>query len=206
MLIASFNYTRSPSAELDHITLTAVSICAGPWQRGELVGSRPFSHILPQYFSHKTATANTNPSNKTSRDVCRCLILAAQCVSANVGECLILAAECVSASVGECLILAAECVSANVGESNLTHWQTDRRTNVTSLTSLLAIFATELKNVCSMQRRSCLRHCATSRKVAGSIPDHDIGIFHWLHVSGCTIALGSIQHRTEISPGDISYG
>ena len=28
------------------------------------------------------------------------------------------------------------------------------------------------------QRRSWLRHCATSRKVAGSIPDGVIGIFH----------------------------
>jgi len=27
--------------------------------------------------------------------------------------------------------------------------------------------------------RSCLRHCATSRKVAGSIPDGVIGIFHF---------------------------
>jgi hypothetical protein len=26
--------------------------------------------------------------------------------------------------------------------------------------------------------RGWLRHCATSRKVAGSIPDHVIGIFH----------------------------
>jgi hypothetical protein len=27
--------------------------------------------------------------------------------------------------------------------------------------------------------RSWFRHCATSRKVAGSIPDGLIGIFHW---------------------------
>jgi len=30
----------------------------------------------------------------------------------------------------------------------------------------------------SMQWRSWLRHCATSRKVAGSIPDGVTGIFH----------------------------
>jgi hypothetical protein len=29
-----------------------------------------------------------------------------------------------------------------------------------------------------------LRHCATSRKVAGLIPDDDIGIFHWHNSSG----------------------
>ena len=37
--------------------------------------------------------------------------------------------------------------------------------------------------------RSWLRHCATSRKVAGSIPDGVIGIFHWLYPSGRTITL-----------------
>jgi hypothetical protein len=28
-----------------------------------------------------------------------------------------------------------------------------------------------------------LRHCATNRKVAGSIPDCVIGLFHWSHPS-----------------------
>ena len=32
--------------------------------------------------------------------------------------------------------------------------------------------------------RSWLRHCATSREVAGSIPDCVIGIFHWYNPSG----------------------
>ena len=32
--------------------------------------------------------------------------------------------------------------------------------------------------------RSWLRHCATSRKVAGSIPDGVIEIFHWHNPSG----------------------
>jgi hypothetical protein len=31
----------------------------------------------------------------------------------------------------------------------------------------------------STRSRSWLRHCATSRKVAGSIPDGATGIFHW---------------------------
>jgi hypothetical protein len=38
--------------------------------------------------------------------------------------------------------------------------------------------------------RSWLRHCATSRKVAGSIPDSVIGIFHWHNLSGRTMNLG----------------
>jgi len=37
-----------------------------------------------------------------------------------------------------------------------------------------------------MRWRSWLRHCATSRKVAGSIPDSVIGILHWHNPSGRT--------------------
>jgi len=44
-----------------------------------------------------------------------------------------------------------------------------------------------------------LRHCATSRKVAGSIPNDVIGIFHRHDPSGRTIALGSTQPLTEMS-------
>ena len=47
--------------------------------------------------------------------------------------------------------------------------------------------------------RSWLRHCATSRKVAGSIPDGVIGIFHWHNPSCRTMVLGSTQHLTEMS-------
>jgi len=52
--------------------------------------------------------------------------------------------------------------------------------------------------------RSWLRHCATSQKVAGSIPDGVIGIFHWLNPSSCTMALGSTQPETEMSTRNIS--
>jgi hypothetical protein len=38
-----------------------------------------------------------------------------------------------------------------------------------------------------------LRHCATSWKVAGSIPDGIIGIFQWHNPSGRTVALESTQ-------------
>ena len=51
---------------------------------------------------------------------------------------------------------------------------------------------------------SWLRHCATSRKVAGSIPDGVIGIFHWHNSSGRTVALGLIQPLTEMSTRNIS--
>jgi hypothetical protein len=47
--------------------------------------------------------------------------------------------------------------------------------------------------------RSWLRHCVTSRKVAGSVPNAVIGTFHWLNPSGCTMALGSTHPLTERS-------
>jgi hypothetical protein len=56
------------------------------------------------------------------------------------------------------------------------------------------------------QWRSWLRHCATSRKVTGSIPDGVIGIFYWHNPSGRTMALGLTQPLTEISTRNISWG
>jgi hypothetical protein len=50
-----------------------------------------------------------------------------------------------------------------------------------------------------------LRPCATSRKVAGSIPV-DIEIFHYYNPRGRTIALGSTQPLTEMSTRNISWG
>ena len=44
------------------------------------------------------------------------------------------------------------------------------------------------------------------RKVAGSIPDGVIGIFHWHNPSGRTMALGSIQPLKEMSTRNISWG
>ena len=52
---------------------------------------------------------------------------------------------------------------------------------------------------------SWLRHCATSRKVAGSIRYNLIGIFHWRNPSGCTMALGSTQPLIEMSTRNISW-
>jgi hypothetical protein len=50
------------------------------------------------------------------------------------------------------------------------------------------------------QWRSWLRHCDTSRKVAGSILEDVIGIFHWHNTCGRTMALGSTQPLTEMRP------
>jgi hypothetical protein len=44
--------------------------------------------------------------------------------------------------------------------------------------------------------RSWLRHCSTSRKVTGSIPDGVTGIFHWHKPFGRAMALGSTQPLT----------
>ena len=55
-----------------------------------------------------------------------------------------------------------------------------------------------------VMRRSWLRHCATSRKVAGSIPDGVTGIFHLYNPSGRTVALGSTQPLIEMSTRNIS--
>jgi len=52
----------------------------------------------------------------------------------------------------------------------------------------------------------CLSCCATNRKVAGSIPDGVIGIFHWHNTSDRSMTLGSTQPLTEMSTTIISWG
>ena len=52
---------------------------------------------------------------------------------------------------------------------------------------------------------SRLRHCATSRKVAGSIPDVP-GNFYWQNPSCQIMALGSTYPVTEMSTRNISWG
>ena len=51
-----------------------------------------------------------------------------------------------------------------------------------------------------------LRRCATNRKVAGSIAECVIGIFHWHNHSDRTMALWSTQPATEISTKSIFWG
>jgi len=48
------------------------------------------------------------------------------------------------------------------------------------------------------------RHCATGRKVAGTIPVGINGIFHWRNPSGRPVVLGSTQPLTETSTRNIS--
>ena len=51
-----------------------------------------------------------------------------------------------------------------------------------------------------------LRHCATKRKVAGSILDGVTEILHWLNLSRRTMPLGSTKALTEISTRNICWG
>ena len=62
---------------------------------------------------------------------------------------------------------------------------------------------TEYKRVRWLSR---LRHCATSRKVAGSFPDGVNGIFYWHNPSGRTVALGLTQSLIEMSTRNIYLG
>jgi hypothetical protein len=52
--------------------------------------------------------------------------------------------------------------------------------------------------------RSWLGHCATSRKITGSISVGVTGIFHWHNPSGRTMTLGSTQPLTKMSTKYIS--
>ena len=70
----------------------------------------------------------------------------------------------------------------------------------------LHVFVVDISCLGGMRWRSWLRHCATSRKVAGSIPDGVIGIFHWHNPFGRTMALGSTQPLTEMSTRNVSWG
>jgi hypothetical protein len=54
--------------------------------------------------------------------------------------------------------------------------------------------------------RSWLRHCAKSRKVAGSIPDGVSGIFYLRNPSCSTMILESTEPLKEMSNRNISWG
>jgi hypothetical protein len=54
--------------------------------------------------------------------------------------------------------------------------------------------------------RPSLRHCATSRNVAGSIPDSVTGLFHRRNSSGRTRVLGLTNPLTELSTRNIIPG
>ena len=65
------------------------------------------------------------------------------------------------------------------------------------------IFATLTHFEVCFSRILTLRHCATSEKVAVSIPDGVIEIFHWHNPSGRTTALGLTQPLTGMSTRNI---
>ena len=73
-------------------------------------------------------------------------------------------------------------------------------------TTLLIYFKSLCTSVGGTWWRSWLRHCATSRKVASSIPNGVIEIFHWHNPSGLTMALGLTQPLTEMNTRNISWG
>jgi hypothetical protein len=79
-----------------------------------------------------------------------------------------------------------------------------------SLTALWDGFFIYLVGPChhggDTQCRSWLRHCATSRKVADSIPESVTGIFHWHNPFDRIMALGLSQLLTEVSTRNNSWG
>jgi hypothetical protein len=78
---------------------------------------------------------------------------------------------------------------------------------IQALTKLVfEFFHSKFQNATEWWWRSWLRYCATSRKVAGSIPDNVNGIYHLHNPSGITMALGLTQPLTEMSIRYISCG
>ena len=72
--------------------------------------------------------------------------------------------------------------------------------------SCFFIYINEINSLVKPRWRSWLRHCATSWKVAGPIPNGVIGIFLWHIPSGRTMVLGSTQRLTEMSTRNITWG
>jgi len=73
------------------------------------------------------------------------------------------------------------------------------------LTYVREMFANYIGTLLLIAWGTPLRHCATNRKVASSLPDGFTGIFHWRNPSGRTMALGLTQPLTEISTRNISW-
>jgi len=106
------------------------------------------------------------------------------------------------------LLQAIKMCNADLSVSFNTHKFTVKRLRfLFSVGTIIFTTFTTCFDICWGTRwRSWLRHCATSQKVASSIPDGVIGIFHWHNPSGRTKALGSTQTLTEISTRNISWG
>ena len=82
-----------------------------------------------------------------------------------------------------------------------------RQLHLHTLLASQRVTVVDFRNSVNLGTRWCswLRHCATSRKVAASIPD-DVGIFRWSNPPGRSMALGSTQSLTEMSTRGISCG
>ena len=78
------------------------------------------------------------------------------------------------------------------------HTHTTQRAKLFPNCKINSLRNTSLSLLAGTLWRSRLRYCATSRKVAGPIPDGVIGIFHWNNPSGHTMALGlTASNRNE---------
>jgi hypothetical protein len=113
-------------------------------------------------------------------------------------------------AAGTCCDLGGPCCrSAHYrGEINIEPQFLGRPTR--SLVTILAtlsrlIYVLVLSNIWGTRWRSWLRHCATSREVAGSIPDGVTGIFHLHNPFGRTMPLGLGRLLTEMSTRNISW-
>ena len=98
-----------------------------------------------------------------------------------------------------CLFFLYVCCSAEFRSRSSKAHKTASCVKLTKLYTLLILSGGTL-------RRSWLRHCATSRKVAGSIPDGVTGIYHWHNRCGRPEALRSTQALPEMSTRNISWG
>jgi hypothetical protein len=74
------------------------------------------------------------------------------------------------------------------------------------LTCLFILYNREYSPLAGTAVAQWLSYSATNPKVAGSILDGVIGIFHLYNPSARTMALGSTQPLTEISTRIISWG
>jgi len=79
-------------------------------------------------------------------------------------------------------------------------WKEMQNTKV----AVLTLFLNRALYYWGTRWRSWLRPSATSRKVAGLIPDNLNGIFHWHNPSGRIVVQGSTQPLAEMSTRNIS--
>jgi hypothetical protein len=86
-----------------------------------------------------------------------------------------------------------------------THHLSQTSARLNQSTSSRSISLQHIVTVEGTRWRSWLRHCATSQKDAGSIPDGVIEMFHWHNPSGRTMSLGSTQPLTEMSTRSVSW-